>query len=163
MPIGNGTVKPKSIWQLVIADLEAEAEREHDYDSLYTFSTHIGLGSTLPLSAEDVVKHRFSRVEGCVYHSRDLVDLIHKIDPLGEWEYAQEMRWHGGYAEAQRVCEDKQHRGRRMLPDQAFRTTADVICLACQMRDKPAKKPGPKPPKGKMLKAFRSRRQVVRV
>ena len=150
--------KYKSIWDAVTINVP---EREFDRDSLYTFSTHIGLGSTLPLSAADVLAHRFSRVEGCILQVRDLNDLIHQIDPLGEVEYQQEMRWHGGYAQAQRVCEDKQHRGRRMLPDQAFRTSVDTICLACQMRDKPAVKPGVKPKKGKFMKAFRPKKFAV--
>lgn len=158
MAIGDGSVQPKSIWDFVEFDID---QREFDRDSLYTFSSNIGLGTTLPLSAEDVLKHRFSRVEGCVYRTRDLIDMIHQIDPNGDWEFAQEMRWHGGHAEAQRVCEDKSHKGRRMLPDQAFRTSVDTICLACQMRDAPAKAPGVKPKKGKFMKAFRPQKFIV--
>lgn len=141
----------------VISDHILAGDREFDHDSLYRFKS-IGLGSTLPLSLEDAMAHRAVSVQGCVYFSRDLIDLVHQIDPLGDWEYHQEMRWHGGYAESLRSCDDTRHKGRRELPESAFRSSVDGICLACQMRDQPAKKPGPKEKHGKLLKAFRPRK-----
>lgn len=144
----------------IYKDSDSIHEREFDRDSLYRFK-NIGLGSSVPLSHADAIAHRAISVQGCVYFSRDLIDLKHKIDPLGEWEYRQEMRWHSGFAESLRECEDRQHRGRRDLPEGAFRSAVDTICLACQMRDTPAKRPGPKVKHGKLLKAFRPRRYDV--
>ena len=120
-------------------------------DSLWVFSSHISLESTLPMSHADAIAHKADSVQGCVEINRDLNELIPKMDISGDAEFKREVALHGHIPT--RDCLSWRHEGRRDLPASAFRGE-ETVCLRCRMAED-AKLAKRQAPPQKWLKRFR--------
>lgn len=127
--------------------------------SLYVYSRHISIGSTLPISPQEAAANKAICVVGSVEVQRDLDELVDAIDPLGEAEYRREMRGFGAHAEPTRECECWRHEGRRDLPERVFRSSADPWCIGCRMKAE-ALTQQKRTPRAKWHKAFRLQKRT---